>query len=341
MKYQWEYEKRLSVGMIGAGSHTYRNLLPAFNYLPVELKAICGFSDRQKGERLARQYGCSYRQGIDELLEKEELDAVFLCVSPQLHPQLAVRALDAGLHVFIEKPVAVLADDVRRIMEHRKDRVVTAGYKKAFMPGTDKAIELVNDERYGKLQSILAVYPVHAPLSFLEKSEWLANSCHPLSFMAAVGGEIASIETLRSRSGSSICTVEFTDGAIGTLHGAAGPQPIESYTVFGEDWNLKIENGDRVILNRGIPFEYGRTESFLSAGDTGGAVLWEPQNCLATLENKSLFTQGMYFEMKYFCDCILENRQPVRGNLEFALMMAELYEAGIKSRGNRISIARK
>lgn len=339
MKYQWEYENRLKVGMVGTGSHTYRNLLPAFNYLPVELKALCGFSNREKGERLAKQYGCRYHQGIDELLEKEELDAVFLCVFPQMHPELAVRALDAGLHVFMEKPAAVSAADVCRIMEHRKDRVVTVGYKKAFMPGTEKAMELVCDDRYGRLQSILAVYPVHVPVSFEEKSEWLANSCHPLSFMAAVGGEIISIEVLRGQSGSSICTVEFANGAVGTLHGAAGPHPIESYTVFGENWNLRIENGDKVILNRGIPFEYGRTESFVSRGNDGGSVLWEPQNCLATLENMSLFTQGMYFEMKYFCDCVLENRQPDRGTLEFALMMARLYEAGIQSRGDRIYIS--
>lgn len=338
MKYQWEYKTRLRVAMIGTGSHTYRNLLPAFNYLPIELKALCGFSNREKGERLAMQYGCRYRQGIDELLKTEELDAVFLCVSPQLHPELAIKALDAGLHVFVEKPVSVFADDVRHIIEHRKDRVVVVGYKKAFMPGTDKAIELVSDAHYGKLRSVLAVYPVHAPASPEEKSEWLANSCHPLSFMAAVGGDIASIEVLRGQSGNSICTVEFKNGVIGTLHGATGPHPIESYTVFGENWNLRIDNTDRVILNRGIPFEYGRTESFISEGDESGSVLWEPQNCLATLENTTLFMQGMYFEMKHFCDCILDKKQPERGTLEFALMMAKLYEAGIKSQGNRIYI---
>ena len=39
--YQREYEKRIRVGLIGAGSHAYRNLLPALHYLPVKLVAIC------------------------------------------------------------------------------------------------------------------------------------------------------------------------------------------------------------------------------------------------------------------------------------------------------------
>lgn len=338
MKYQWEYEKRLRIGMVGTGSHTYRNLLPALNYLPVELKALCGVSDRIKGEALARQYGCHYWQGMDELLEREELDAVFLCVSPQMHPELAVRALDAGLHVFMEKPASDSTEAVWKMLEHRKEQVVVVGYKKAFMPATNKAIELVQDPCYGGLKSILSVYPVHVSVASDGGGEWLANSCHPLSFMAAVGGDIRSIETLRGRSGNTVCTVEFANGPIGTLHGATGPHPIESYSVFGFDWNLRIDNGDRVILNRGIPFEYGRTESFVPRGDTNGSLVWEPQNCLATIENSTLFLQGIYFEMKYFCDCILEKKKAERGTLEFALMMAKLYEAGMRSEGNRIYI---
>ena len=338
MNYQWEYTKRLRIGMIGTGSHTYRNLLPAFNYLPVELKALCGFSDRIKGEALAKQYGCHYWQGIDELLEKEELDAVFLCVSPRMHPELTIRALDAGLHVFLEKPASVSSEAILQMIAHRKNKVVVVGYKKAFMPGTEKAIELVHDPCYGDLQSILSVYPVHAATVQEDKGEWLANSCHPLSFMAAVGGDIKSLETLKGKCGNTICTVEFANGAIGTLHGATGPHPIESYSVFGPNWNLRVENGDRVILNRESLFEYGRTESFITRNEEGGSLIWEPQNCLATVENKALFIQGIYFEMKYFCDCVLEKKEAQRGNLEFALLMAKLYEAGIQSGGIRIYI---
>jgi len=67
-------------------------------------------------------------------------------------------------------------------------------------------------------------------------------------------------------------------------------------------------------------------------------VVWEPSNCLATLENKALFTQGMYAEMMYFCDCVLKNVPPEMGTLEFSLELMKVYEAGLLSGGRTMHI---
>ena len=67
--------------------------------------------------------------------------------------------------------------------------------------------------------------------------------------------------------------------------------------------------------------------------------MWEPQNTLATLENKSLFTQGFYNEMRYFCDCVLEGQPAQQGSLEFALSLMRTYEAALLSGGRRIPLA--
>lgn len=45
MSYQRDFERRIKVGIIGAGSHCYRNVLPTMNYLPVEIKAICDINE--------------------------------------------------------------------------------------------------------------------------------------------------------------------------------------------------------------------------------------------------------------------------------------------------------
>lgn len=67
-------------------------------------------------------------------------------------------------------------------------------------------------------------------------------------------------------------------------------------------------------------------------------MVWEPQNTLATLENKALFTQGFYNEMRYFCDCVLEARPARQGSLEFTLHLMRVYEAALRSQGSRIEI---
>jgi predicted dehydrogenase len=347
MSYQREFEKKLNIALIGIGSHAYRNILPALNYLPVTLKAICNRSNEDMARITAAQYGCSYYQSTKEMYEKEDLDAVFICVSPQAHPKLAKQAFEAGLHVWLEKPPAMRAYEVEEMIEARKDKVCVVGFKKAFMPAAEKAVEISYSEKYGNLKSILAVYPVDIEKDGCEVLEqrkytgWLNNGIHPLSFLMRVGGKVSAITTYIGGTSSAIggvCILEFANGVIGNLHMASGPFPMESYRLFGDKWHLDIDNGWKVTLQRGIPFQYGSTSNYICEGDESGAVVWEPQNSKATLENKLLFTQGIYSELLYFCECILKGKQAEKGSLEFAHDVMKVYEAALLSNGKRIVI---
>ncbi|MDA0709762.1 MAG: hypothetical protein O3B73_06075 [bacterium] len=62
MSYQREYDGKLRIGVIGIGSHCYRNILPATNYLPVELVAFCDTNDSIL-ESTAAQYGVKHCYG--------------------------------------------------------------------------------------------------------------------------------------------------------------------------------------------------------------------------------------------------------------------------------------
>ena len=347
MSYQREFPDRLQVALVGAGSHAYRNLLPALNYLPVHLVAVCDIN-AELAQATAAQYGARAYTSTRELYAAEPLDAVFLCVSPFHHPELACEAFDAGLHVWMEKPPAVRAEEVEMMLRHRGDRVSVVGFKKAFMPATDKALELFAEgSPFGPMRTILAEYPMDIPadgariLRERTFTNWLGNGCHPLSFMLAVGGPVVAVTVHRSARGGGVCVLEFADGALGNFHLAEGgnsSQPLERYTIFGNYAQLVIDNCQRVTLQRGIPFAYGRTTSFAPPGLDGGAVVWEPQQMLNTLENKSLFVQGVYQEMRYFCDRVLAGEPAVRGSLEFARDVMRVYEAALLSEGARVAI---
>jgi len=346
MSYQREFEKRINVALIGSGSHSYRNLLPALNYLPVNLKAVCNRSNIEMGSAAARQYGCSYYSDTEKMYEKEELDAVILCVSPKMHPVLAAEAFDAGLHVMMEKPAGYCCEDVENMIARRKDRICVVGFKKAFMPAAEKAVEVVNSPDFGNLKSILGIYPMSIEKNGREILEnrlpgnWLNNGCHPISFMVRIGGSVSAVTVYRGQGGSGgACILEFANGVLGTFHMGTGPMPMERYQLFGDTWHLDIDNCSAVTLQRGISSVYGKTTSYLPEGIDTGAVVWHPQNSQATLENKALFTQGIYAEMKYFCDCVLKGRAAEIGSLEFALELMKIHEAALISDGRRIEIS--
>lgn len=344
MSYQREYEKRLRVGLVGIGSHTYRNLLPAFHYLPVTLEAVCNRSDHKQLELTAAEYGCRGYQSTKEMYETENLDAVFICVSPQTHAELVEEALDAGLHVWVEKPPAMRASEIKHLIDRKDDKTVLFGFKKVFMPAAQKAFEIMNSEQYGKTKSMLAVYPMTMPRrgeEILEQgtfTNWLGNGCHPLSLLLAAGGRASSVVTHVNEKGSGSVILEFENGLIANLHLASGPFPLERYDFFGESWHLEIENCSKVTLQRGIPFQYGVTNNFAPEGDASGAVVWEPQNSLATLENKALFLQGIYGEMMHFCECVMMHKKPEYCDLEFAYQVMQVYEAALLSNGEKVQM---
>lgn len=347
MTYQRDFERRIRIGIVGAGSHAYRNILPALNFLPVELVAVCDV-DQARAAATASQYGARnhYSSTVD-MYEEAELDAVLLCVSHQLHPQLAIEAFERGVHVWLEKPPASRASQVVEMLAARGDRVAVVGFKKAFQPATRKAVEILQQEGVTPLRSMLAVYPMSVPadrdqaLAEPDSSRWLSDGCHPVSLMLEVGGPIDAVTVVRGARGGGACVFEFRSGVVGNLHLGEGTpisQPFEYYGFFGEDYRVDIENSLLVRYQRGIPFAYGQALSFAPEGFDHGALVWEAQNGLNTLENKALFTQGIYGELLHFCECVLEETAATIGTLEDALAVTQIYEAALSSQGDRVEV---
>ena len=343
MTEQRDFEKKLKVGLVGVGSHAYRNILPTMTFLPVSLAAVCDI-DLQRAKLTASQYGApAYYDSAKTMYDSEDLDAVFLCTPPRTFLDLTCDAFDAGLNVWLEKPPGLNVSEVEAMIRCRKDNVAVVGFKKAFMPSTEKVVEVFSTEAYAPLVSALAVYPMTLPangrhiLREFQHTNWLQNGCHPLSLLLAVGGKVSAVTVHRVNPAGGACVLEFATGAIGNFH-LADSQPLESYSFFGGSCHVVIDSNLSVTLQRGIIPDFGRTTTYAPEGFDSGAIVWEAQNCVATLENKALFKQGFYNEMRYFCDCVLKSTPAQKGSLEFALEVMKVYEAGLLSEGDRIEI---
>jgi predicted dehydrogenase len=343
MTYQRNFDKRVRVGMVGVGGHAYRNLLPALTFLPVELVAVADVNE-ELANRTAAQYGIERGYAsATEMYADEDLDAVLICVSPQLHPALAIEAFQAGLHVWLEKPAATTVEEVDQMIAARGQLISTVGYKKVFMPAAVKLRELIASGSLGQLHTLLAQYPLSIPLggSAAENSMWLANGCHPVSLLLSIAGPAAGVTVHRTRDDAGALIIRHENGVLSNLHlshGAALGQPFERYTVFGQHATAEIDNVRRVTVQRGIPFKYGETTSFAPEGLGSGAIVWEPQDSLNTLENRSEFVQGLYGELNYFLECVLTGRQPHLANLEFARQVAAVHEAALASDNTEIEL---
>src|SRR5687768_11060806 len=157
--YSFEYPKRLRVGFIGCGTHSWRNVYPTFQYAPVDLVAVAD-PIQERAAAYAKQFGVpptGVYQDHRDMLAHEQLDAVFAVTNyderghPR-YPQIACDAMDAGASVWIEKPPAANVEEVRQMLEaeRRTGKFVLVGYKKMFFPAIAKAKERSEERRVGK-----------------------------------------------------------------------------------------------------------------------------------------------------------------------------------------------
>ncbi|NHN35293.1 Gfo/Idh/MocA family protein [Paenibacillus agricola] len=111
-------EKKLRYGLVGAGSNAEKKHLTGYLNLPhVELVAICDVN-MASANRLAEKYNIpGVYSDYTEMLQKENLDLISVCTPNFLHADISICALEHGVNVHCEKPLAINGTDARKISE--------------------------------------------------------------------------------------------------------------------------------------------------------------------------------------------------------------------------------
>ncbi|MCI0434266.1 MAG: Gfo/Idh/MocA family oxidoreductase [Gemmatimonadetes bacterium] len=131
--------KELRVGMLGLGSIAQVVHLPILADLPgVRLTAVCDV-DHSKARSLAARFGIARVARDDaEVMRAEDIDAIVICTPNHLHAVQSIAALEAGKHVLVEKPIAIRADDVARVIAaaRKSGRTLMVAMNHRYRPDT-------------------------------------------------------------------------------------------------------------------------------------------------------------------------------------------------------------
>lgn len=342
IRYNFEYDKRLKACFIGAGGHAYRNVYPTFRYAPLDLVAVCDL-DAARAQGFARVFG-GERTYSDhhEMLAAEKPDVVFIVTSYTAdgHVQatsLARDAVNAGAHVWMEKPTAANRAEVEELkaLSEKTGKKIMTGLKKTFFPAIEKLKDIISAPEFGRLSSLVVRYPQNLPApenrsDLVKMRSFLDHIYHPGAIINFLGGQIerASYEW-EPVNGASVATLRFKSGAIGALHlaaGQSGSAPLERIEAIGEGSHAIVENGTKLIHYRKAKLpSYGRAASFIQPDDSA-ALLYEPENSLGQLYNNNMFTLGYVPEVLHFCEAVIENRPLTKGTLDAALEIMKLFD---------------
>jgi dTDP-3,4-didehydro-2,6-dideoxy-alpha-D-glucose 3-reductase len=149
-------------GVLGCSDIGWRRTLPALAAEPsVELAAVAS-RDPAKAARFAARFGADPVTGYDALLERGDLDAVYIPLPTGLHAAWVTRALDAGLHVLAEKPLATSLAEAEPLIAAARARGLVLRENLTFVfHGQQRAVrDLVLDGAIGPVRSLTAVFGI-------------------------------------------------------------------------------------------------------------------------------------------------------------------------------------
>jgi len=232
----------IKVGLAGLG-YWGPNLARNFDDL-AELTWLCDLS-RDLVDRFGARYpNARTTDRFDDLLEDDSLQAIVIATPVPTHHELALRALAAGKHVFVEKPPALNgaeADELVAIAEER-GRVLLPGHLLLYHPAVVKLRELIDS---GELGEILYLYGNRQNLGQIRKDEnalW-SLGVHDLSVILHLVGEEPAEVWARGESfihegveDVVFCYLRFPSGVVAHMHLSwLDPHKMRKMTVVGRN----------------------------------------------------------------------------------------------------------
>jgi predicted dehydrogenase len=230
----------ITVGQAGLGPWG-SNLARNFNEL-ARLKWLCDL-DADTHARLAGRFpATAFTARFEDLLEDPEVDAVVVATPVVTHAELARRALAAGKHVFVEKPMGITGADAEELVELAGERglVLMPGHLLLYHPGVRKLRELVDS---GELGEVLYVYGNRQNLGTIRPDEnalW-SLGVHDLSVILHLLGEEpvevwARGESFLKQGVEDVvfCYLRFPSGKVAHMHLSwLDPHKMRRMTVVG------------------------------------------------------------------------------------------------------------
>jgi len=269
-------KSRINFGIIGAGNFTKRIHLP--NLKKVDDNISFGAIVCKTGSaavELSKQYGARYAStSIDDVLNESEINTVLIGTRHNLHAEMTLKALKAGKHVFVEKPLAMSEKELNNIEQFyienngsRKDDfpVLMTGFNRRFSPMMTQIKEIVSNRRFPLVMNYQMNAGYIAPDHWLRTEEGggrnIGEACHIYDlFTFLTESEVTDIKVSSLHIASDehadnenfTATLSFSDGSVGSL----------TYTSLGtskypkEIFNVYVDENVLVMT------DYNKLESY-------------------------------------------------------------------------------
>ncbi|MFN2630017.1 MAG: Gfo/Idh/MocA family protein [Gaiellaceae bacterium] len=199
----------LRIGLVGTGWIAAEHLSTLARLGDADVVAVCDLDESRA--RAAAPAGAGVYGDLDELLQREAPDALFVCTPPRAHRPPVLAALARGVHVFLEKPIARTLEDGAAIVAavEASGLVCAIGYQWHGLELLEPLREALEEQNVGLLAG-RSIGPTGSRPWFLDRAQGggnvLERGSHQIDLQRSLGGEVAKVQAAPS-------TVQLAQGA--------------------------------------------------------------------------------------------------------------------------------
>ena len=263
---------KIKLGIIGIGTMAKSHLESAHSSDRVTLSCVCDV-DKQRADDAAKRYGVPAYYDYHDLIEKSGVEAIIIATPHYYHTPISIDAMNAGIHVLVEKPIAVHAKDASKMIRayaaaksKKRDLVFAAMFMQRTYGYWKKIKEMIDGGQVGKLvRTSWIITDWYRPQVYYDTGDWratwagegggvLLNQCpHNLDLYQWLVGMPKRITGFASLGKYHTIEVEdevtayfeHPDGMVGHFITTTAESPgTNRLEIVGENGKLVFENGE-------------------------------------------------------------------------------------------------
>jgi UDP-N-acetylglucosamine 3-dehydrogenase len=285
--------RKLGVAVIGTGQWG-KNHARVYKELPsTELVAICDVN-AERAQAMAKQHGVKAYSDSTEMLKDKQIEAVNVCTWSTILYQEAMKALNAGKHVLVEKPMATNPEQARKLVQTAQENGLhlTVGFLMRFIPGLQQIRKSVEDKKIGELVCATAKRVSQWPERIGDVGVVKDTAIHDIDVMRFISGQqpkfvYAKMGSMRIKKFEDYAHIMLTypDGKSAFIEtNWLTPYKTRTLTVTGSEAIMRLD-----YITQDLLIEQ-QTE---------------------TMQPRTVFQEPLKMELQHFVDCIVEKKKPI------------------------------
>jgi 2-hydroxy-4-carboxymuconate semialdehyde hemiacetal dehydrogenase len=291
----------MKIALAGGGAFGEKHLDGLKNIDGVEVVSLVGRT-LDKTQEMAAKYGIGHATtDYDEMLARNDVDAVILCTPTQMHADQAIKAMDAGKHVEVEIPLADSWADAEAVLKKQEETglVCMAGHTRRFNPSHQYVKQRIEAGEFNVLSMDVETYFFRRenknakgePRSWTDHLLW-HHSAH-------------TIDIFQYMTGSPVIAANILQGPRHPHLGIAMDQSIQMKTEKGQILTLSLSFNNEGPF--GTFFRYiGDTATYLARYDD----LFTGHDKPVDLTGVAVSNNGIELQDREFVAAIREGREP-------------------------------